>query len=397
MIRAAIVTAGLIFCLPSFAKTADAGSHRPLADYVLSADEIRKLSAEDQLIYFNFLNYLIGVVDLSSRASITLDEARSGFRFKLPSSLFSAEAHAAGFLVPVALAGARVAAPHVARALPALQRTWQGFAAAARSRIAGGAEEFISKAASNRRVLIWSTVTAVTGEVMHYATDGKPSEPPVSAAVIEEVQAPAPQAKSAANPAEMSRPGSICLFGGRVSEYKTMSDGQVLCARPRDSADSTTCSGTERTPKFRCENFGLLNAPDSAAIASQLCINLYSRKGLVDLSERCVDAVRKWLSANPPTRLDADKYVVWKAAVTEYLTNYENKTARGETTLAGYCADENKVNRGKQRAECAAINGLIADLKKHTGVEQVIAARATGQVPPAPTGAPPGGGARSTN
>jgi hypothetical protein len=389
MVRIVLVILGLVFSAPAVAKKAKDPGHRPLADYVLTADEVRRLSAEDQLIYLTFLRYLTGVTELSSRASITLDEARSDWRFEFPSGLFSAEAHAALPLIPLAVAGARLAAPHVARALPAMQKAWQGFAAAAKSRLGGkAAEEFISKAAANRRVLIWSTATGVAGEVIHYATDGNPEEAPTSTTIIEEVKEAAPARKpvrAVGNAAEMAKPGSICLFGGHVSEYKTMGDGHVLCTRPKNSVNSAACKGSEEAPKFQCENFGLLNSPDGS-VAAQLCINLYSKRGLIDLTERCVAAAKKWFDANRPTRMDAEKYNAFAAKLKAYLTEYESKTTQGETNLAGYCADKNQVNKGRQKSECTAVNGLLAALKDYTGVEQVIAARTAGSVPQAPTG-----------
>lgn len=394
MVRAVLVIFGLVFGAPAVATAAESPKPRPLADYVLNANEVRKLSAEDQLVYFTFLRYLTGVAELSSRASITLDEARSDWRFEFPSRLFSAEAHAALPLIPLAVAGARLAAPHVARALPAMQRAWQGFAAAAKSRLGGkAAEEFISKAASNRRVLIWSTGTGVAGEVIHYATDGKPEEAPASTTVIEEVKEAAPVKRpvhAVANSAEMAKPGSICLFGGHVSEYKTMGDGQVLCTRPKDSVNTATCKGSEAAPKFQCENFGLLNSPEGS-VAAQLCINLYSKRGLIDLTERCVEAARKWFDANKPTRMDAEKYNAFAARLKTFLADFESKTKQGETNLAGYCADSNKVNKGRQKAECKAVNGLLAALKDHTGIDQVIAARAAGSGPAAPPAGTSGG------
>jgi hypothetical protein len=301
-----------------------------LTDYLLSVNEVRSLSPDDQLIYFHFLNYLTSTLEKAAKPRYA--EFNTQQRWPRLPHLFFDDAYA-DKVVAVRLA-----------------------------------------AASRKQTL----------EIITNLEEAERQGIPVSG----------PRSRAAAKKAEQSldvptapmvTPGSICLFGGSASVNKEMADGKILCSRPPGSINTRQCPGTAKNPTFHCESFGLSNSNYPKRLKSELCVSLFSQHGLNDLTERCVASVKRWFTANPPDQLDSDSYETFIKNLTDYIAAYEAQVGNTDKkTLLAYCQDNVKSAGSRQMPECQAVLGFIKVIKEKTGIGRVVEQRLAALKAPAP-------------
>lgn len=355
--------------LVSFSIQVSAAAPTPhLRDYVLSAEDIAKLSPKDQASYMTFLYNFIATVEMSQAKIEPEPESTVDALFRKAFDFYAhlhfierAEAQCvpgpcprgqAGNLSQFALFGARPD-KYPAGWLLFSQKAQSEYLAAYRARVA------LSMQASQSTPHT-SPPKKKRSPRRRIARRPRPSAPAEDGTVASADSAAGSEADADRAPATGYRQaGSACLFGGYVSHYEAKSNGALNCPAPAGKMNAEPCLGTTRAPKFNCNNFGMATGPAQAAVQTTTCVD---GKPLADLTVRCVGALDKWLADSPPTTMDAAAYTAWRTQVTTALDEYENRFAAAKK-FSDYCENDNAVNENRQKDECAALSGLFAKLR----------------------------------
>lgn len=161
--------------------------------------------------------------------------------------------------------------------------------------------------------------------------------------------------------------GASCVFGMWISEFKRMPDSSIKCTRPQGSQ----CVQGNGQPGFRCNTFGFSIDSQQVKVPKETCLSLYSKKGLEDLTERCVNA-NQWL-VNAVQAVDAPGYDAFIKELKEKLDAFEGVVTGSDQnnedrklTFQEYCNNQPKTDNIKlQKNECGALLGLINKLREH--------------------------------
>lgn len=165
-------------------------------------------------------------------------------------------------------------------------------------------------------------------------------------------QGPAPKQEIA----DHERKGLICIFGGHVSYYKK-SGNRLFCPSPANTVNSRACRGSKFSPTFFCQSFGLSENKELGSESKKLCVPLRSNNGLDDLTVRCATAFEEFL----PTvaAIDAAKLGEIQNALKEALNRIEQERGIHDIGLLDYCAQNNQINKERQKFECEALLKLL--------------------------------------
>lgn len=348
----------VVQCQITFAK-----KNQKIENYFINPEtDLSWMTEKEKLSYYTFIFSLHTFVDteLNKNTAVEYVDRKYAYNFELRNLKFLEqiiglkEGNAVVF--PLALV------PWVAPSTAVVLRS-------ALPRALAHASSYGSRFSSARRFNLPSTTTVLTaGSVVaagvQIANADLPAQPAEGAAPVPE------KVESKVEPVEVveienpKAAGSFCLFGAQASVYKKMGD-RFLCTAPAGSVNNPICADTEFKPSFLCQSFGLSTSREKFQVTSELCVGLQAGQGLRDLSARCstafVDQFLPKVKALAPAELDkVQKQILAGMNELGAQISYQG------ITYLEYCADNNKMNKGRQRTPCNSLMNIMDQFKKES-------------------------------